>query len=163
MSGVPIGSVPRTSGDGVLLVGDAAAQVKPLSGGGIYTGMRCAEIAAEVAHAALLTGDLSARFLSRYDEAWRAELGAEFERALYLRRLFLRLSDTDLDAVVDSLDRAELKGTIVAFGDIDFPSGVARALLGQSPSLLRLFPKALGALWGSRGADFPDLDPGPRR
>ncbi|HEV2166897.1 MAG TPA: hypothetical protein VGS23_07995, partial [Thermoplasmata archaeon] len=119
--------------------------------------------AAEVAHAALSASDLSARSLSRYDAAWRAELGGEFDRALYLRRLFLRLSDAELEAVVRSLDRAELRGTIVAFGDIDFPSGVARALLGQSPSLVRLFPKALGALWGPGGDHLPALDPGPRR
>ncbi|MCI4358123.1 MAG: NAD(P)/FAD-dependent oxidoreductase [Thermoplasmata archaeon] len=163
VSGIPVGSVPRTSAEGVLLVGDAAAQVKPLSGGGIYTGMRCAEIAAEVAHEALLAGDFSANVLARYDASWKGELGGEFEKAQYLRRLFVRLTDRELDAVVDSLDRAELKGTIVAFGDIDFPSGVARALLAQSPSLVRLFPKALGALWGSRRDQLPDLDPGPRR
>ena len=82
---------------------------------------------------------------------------------LYLRRLFLRLTDAELDEIVSTLNRAELQGTIVAFGDIDFPSGVARALLGQSPSLVRLFPKALAALWGSGGARLRDLDPGPRR
>jgi digeranylgeranylglycerophospholipid reductase len=163
VSGIPVGRIPRTSGDSVLLVGDAAAQVKPLSGGGIYMGMRCAELAAEVAGRALAEGDLSARSLARYDAAWRAELGTELDRALYLRRLFLRLTDSELDEIVSTLDRAELQGTIVAFGDIDFPSGVARALLGQSPSLVRLFPKALAALWGSGGARLPDLEPGPRR
>ncbi|HEV2519476.1 MAG TPA: NAD(P)/FAD-dependent oxidoreductase [Thermoplasmata archaeon] len=163
VSGIPIGRLPRTSARGVMLVGDAAAQVKPLSGGGIYTGMRCAEIAAEVAHSALGAQDLGASSLARYDVRWREELGGEFDRAMYLRRLFVRLTDRELDAIVGSLDRAELRGTIVAFGDIDFPSGVARALLVQSPSLMRLFPKALGALVGSPGVHLRDLDPGPRR
>ncbi|HEV2429116.1 MAG TPA: NAD(P)/FAD-dependent oxidoreductase [Thermoplasmata archaeon] len=161
VSGIPIGSVPRTSAPHGLLVGDAAAQVKPLSGGGIYTGMRCAEIAADVAGRALTSGDLGAAALGRYDRAWRAELGDELNRTLYLRRLFLRLSDDDLEAIVGTLDRAELKGTIVAFGDIDFPSGVARQLLRESPSLLRLFPKALGALWASGSFQAPELEPAP--
>ena len=163
VSGIPLGTVPHTSSTGVVLVGDAAAQVKPLSGGGIYTGMRCAEIAAESIEAALTRGDLSARALARYDSAWRAELGPEFDRALFLRRLFLRLTDPELESVVRTHDRAGLQGTIVAFGDIDFPSGVARALLAQSPSLVRLFPKALGAWWGRSGPVAPELDPGPRR
>ncbi len=163
VSGIPIGEVPRISGDRVMLVGDAAAQVKPLSGGGIYTGMRAARLAAEVAGAALTEDDLSARSLSRYDAGWRAALGAEFDRASYLRRLFLRLTDAELESIVRALDRAELTGTIVAFGDIDFPSGVAMALLRQSPSLVRLFPKALGALWGRGAGRSPDLEPGPRR
>jgi digeranylgeranylglycerophospholipid reductase len=163
VSGIPIGEVPRISGERVLLVGDAAAQVKPLSGGGIYTGMRAGAIAADVAHAALVADRLDASSLARYDAAWRAAMGPEMDRALYLRRLFVRLSDPELESVVASLARAELRATIVAFGDIDFPSGVAWALLRQSPSLVRLFPKVLGALWGGAGARAPDLDPLPRR
>jgi digeranylgeranylglycerophospholipid reductase len=163
VSGIPIGNVPKTHGAGVLLVGDAAAQVKPLSGGGIYTGMRCAEILAEVAHDALRTNDLSEHSLRAYDERWRAELGEEFRKALYLRRVFTRLSDADLDGIVAALQGAELAATIVAFGDIDFPTHVARQLLRQSPSLVRLFPKALGAWWSSSALRAPELDAAPLR
>jgi len=163
VSGIPIGTLPKTHGPRVLLVGDAAAQVKPLSGGGIFTGMKCAEIAARVAAPALERDDLSEPALAAYDRAWRAELGDEFRRALYLRRVFTRLSDADLDAIIAALKGSELHATIVAFGDIDFPTHVVRQLLRQSPSLVRLLPKALGA-WMSSGAyRAPDVEPGPRR
>ncbi|MCI4365321.1 MAG: NAD(P)/FAD-dependent oxidoreductase [Thermoplasmata archaeon] len=163
VSGIPIGTVPKTHGDGVLLVGDAAAQVKPLSGGGIFTGMRCAELAAIVADNALRQGDLSAAQLQEYDRRWREEFGEEFHRALYLRRVFQRLDDADLDRLIAALQGSELAATIVAFGDIDFPTHVARQLLRQSPSLVRLLPKALGA-WVSSGAfRTPDLDFGGRK
>ena len=163
VSGIPIGALPRTHGRRVLLVGDAAAQVKPLSGGGIFTGMRCAEIAAEVASEALANNDLSEATLGMYDRRWRAELGEEFRRALYLRRLFTRLSDDELDRVIHALKGAHLAATIVAFGDIDFPTHVARELLKESPGLLRLLPKALGA-WVSKGPyRAPELDFGARR
>jgi digeranylgeranylglycerophospholipid reductase len=159
VSGIPIGIVPRTVGDRVLLVGDAAAQVKPLSGGGIFTGMRCAELAAEAAHAALSGPGPTKAALGAYESAWRAELGEEFRKALYLRRVFLRLSDADFDRLLEALSESGVKESIVAFGDIDFPSHVARQLLIQSPSLLRLFPKALGAWLGSSGPMAPDLEP----
>jgi len=164
-AGIPIGRVPRYVGPRVLLVGDAAAQVKPLSGGGIFTGMRAAEVAASVARDALAEDDLSARRLEEYPRRFDAELGDEFRRALYLRRLFARLSDRELDALVDLLRSSNLGGTIVAFGDIDFPSHVARQLLRESPGLLRLLPKALGAFVAPGGASFavPDLEPGPLR
>lgn len=163
VSGIPIGTLPKTHGRRVLLVGDAAAQVKPLSGGGIFTGMRCAEIAAEVASTALARGDLSEPSLAEYDRRWREELGEEFRRALYLRRLVTRLSDEELDRVVHALKGAHLSATIVAFGDIDFPTHVARELLKESPGLLRLLPKAVGA-WVSAGPyRAPELDFGPRR
>lgn len=163
VSGIPIGMVPKTHADGALLVGDAAAQVKPLSGGGIFTGMRCAELAAAVADAALRAGDTSSLRLAAYDRAWREEFGEEFRRALYLRRVFQRLDDADLDRLIAALQGSDLAATIVAFGDIDFPTHVARQLLRQSPSLVRLVPKALGA-WISTGAfRTPDLDFGGRK
>lgn len=162
-SGIPIGTVPRTHGDRVVLVGDAAAQVKPLSGGGIFTGMRCAELAAETIHRGLTAGDLSAAALGPYDAAWRAELGGEFARALYLRRILVRLSDAELERVIEAVDSSGMRASIVAFGDIDFPSHVATQLLAQSPSLVRLFPKALGALLSGGTGRAPELDPGPSR
>lgn len=163
-SGIPIGTVPRTVGDHVLLAGDAAAQVKPLSGGGIFVGMRCAQIAAEVADGALRDGDLGAARLLDYDRRWRAEFSEEFSRALALRRLFVRLSDADFDRLIDVLRSSDLLETIVAFGDIDFPTHVARKLLGQSPGLVRLFPKALSA-WLAPSGDYraPDLEWADRR
>ena len=158
VSGIPIGEVPHISGPRVLLVGDAAAQVKPLSGGGIFTGMRGAELAADIAHRALAEGDLSAARLSRYDAAWRAAFGDEFDKAQYLRRLFLKFTDRELEAILEALKEAGTTETIVAFGDIDFPTHVVRRLLRQSPSLLRLLPKAVGALWGGDERRVPDLD-----
>jgi digeranylgeranylglycerophospholipid reductase len=158
VSGIPIGEVPRISGPRVVLVGDAAAQAKPLSGGGIFTGMRAAELAAEVIHGALVDQDLSGARLSRYDAAWRREFGDEFDKAQYLRRLFLKFTDAELEAILDALKEAGTTETIVAFGDIDFPTHVVRRLLRQSPSLLRLLPKAVGALWGGEGRRAPELD-----
>lgn len=158
VSGIPVGMVPRTSTDGGLLVGDAAAQVKPLSGGGIFTGMRCAQILGGVASQALSQGDLSGARLGEYDRLWKDELGQEFDRALFFRRLFVKLSDTDLDRLIGILGERKLLSTIVAFGDIDFPTLTARELLRQSPSLLRLFPKALSALLRLKEGLAPSLD-----
>ena len=154
-SGIPIGRLPKCFGPRVVLVGDAAAQVKPLSGGGIFTGMRAAELAAAVARDALAEDDLSARRLEEYSRRFDAELGDELRRALYLRRLYCRLSDRELDALVDVLRNGNLGGTIVAFGDIDFPTHVARQLLRESPGLLRLLPKALGAFVAPGGCRSP--------
>lgn len=163
VSGIPIGTLPRMSGPRVVLVGDAAAQPKPLSGGGIFTGMRAAELAADVVHVGLTEGDLSGARLASYDAAWRAEFGDEFDKAQYLRRLFLKLTDRELEAILEALKEAGTTETIVAFGDIDFPTHVARRLIRQSPSLLRLLPKAVGALWGNEAHRAPDLDFVPDR
>jgi digeranylgeranylglycerophospholipid reductase len=158
VSGIPIGELPRVVGDRVLLVGDAAAQVKPVSGGGIFLSLRAGQIAAEVADGALAAGRLGAADLAPYPARFEAEVGEELRRARYLRRVFLRLSDADLDRIILALDEAGLRESIVAFGDIDFPSDVVWRLLRQSPSLLRLLPKAVGAAFSRGGPTAPELD-----
>jgi flavin-dependent dehydrogenase len=65
--------VARPRCGGVLLVGDAAGFYDPFTGEGLYTALRSAELAAEVAHAALTAGDCSAAGLAPY---WRARTNA---------------------------------------------------------------------------------------
>jgi len=158
VAGIPIGTVPHIAGDRVLLVGDAAGQVKPVSGGGIYTGMRGALLASRVAQQALAQDTIQPEDLSPYEDLWKQEFGAEFERALLLRRIFLGLRDEQLERVLEVLSESRLQGTIVAFGDIDFPSHVASQLLRQSPALVSLLPSAVVSLFRRPGRRTPRLD-----
>ena len=61
---MPLGLLPRTYGRRLLVVGDAAGQVKPTTGGGIYYGLLCAGLAAGVLSAALEEDDLAAARLA---------------------------------------------------------------------------------------------------
>ncbi|MEW6034341.1 MAG: NAD(P)/FAD-dependent oxidoreductase [Chloroflexota bacterium] len=129
--GIKYGKVPlrpprRSYGKGILVVGDAAGQVKPTTGGGIYYGLLCGDIASEVLDGALRCGDLSERRLSEYDRRWRQVLGRELKTGYLSRLLFERLSDRDIDNLFDvvkahSLDAMALSMTGFSFdwhGDI---------------------------------------------
>ncbi len=72
VGGLPLGPPAATVVDGLVAVGDAAGQVKPTSGGGIYPGLVAAKIAGGVAAAAALEGDGSVERLGEYDRIWRA-------------------------------------------------------------------------------------------
>jgi menaquinone-9 beta-reductase len=61
---------PRAGG--VLLVGDAAGFYDPFTGEGVFTALRCAELAAETIVHALRAGDVSAAALAVYERARRA-------------------------------------------------------------------------------------------
>lgn len=79
--GVPVTlPLPRLVTDGLMLVGDAARQVDPLTGGGITNGMTAGKLAAEVAARAVATGDTSAAALSAYETAWWVGLGRRMAR-----------------------------------------------------------------------------------
>ncbi|MGH2530969.1 MAG: NAD(P)/FAD-dependent oxidoreductase [Thermomicrobiales bacterium] len=69
----------RTTGDGFLLVGDAASFLDPFTGDGIYEALLAAHLAAPVASAALKAGDLSAAALDPYRIARRRALTAKRE------------------------------------------------------------------------------------
>jgi geranylgeranyl reductase family protein len=132
MGGIPVGTLKCTVSDGVLIVGDAAGQVKPISYGGIYTGAKCAKIAGEVAAKAALEGDVSARRLMEYERRWRGEIGMELSFGLKARQIFGRMSDDDLNEAIAALDDPEILEMISKYGDIDHPSTLARQFLGLS-------------------------------
>lgn len=71
---------------GVLLVGDAAGFYDPLTGEGVFSALRGAELAAETAARALGRGDVSAAALAGYEEARYEAFAAKrrFTQALQL-------------------------------------------------------------------------------
>jgi geranylgeranyl reductase family protein len=133
---IPIGPAAKTVTDGVLLVGDAAGQAKPTSGGGIYTGVRCAKIAGEVAARAALSGDASERALMEYERRWRALFEKELRFGMWLHQAFCQLDDEELSALFRAADEPRIVRVLSKYGDIDYPSRVAKALL-KRPNLWR--------------------------
>jgi digeranylgeranylglycerophospholipid reductase len=123
---------------GILLVGDAAAQIKPITGGGVYYGMKCGKIAGELAAQACLTEDMTV--LNDYDRQWRKELWKEIAVGLKVHRLRCVMSDKDLDTIVRTLSQSEILRRIQREGDMDYPSVLFRELLAN-PSLVRVMAR----------------------
>jgi len=89
VGGVPVALPPaRLVTDGCMLVGDAARQVDPLTGGGITNAMTAGQYAAEVAAQAIEAGDTSARNLAEYEERWASTLGRKMARNYRLKERF---------------------------------------------------------------------------
>lgn len=78
LSPLRLGGEPRTHGERLIVLGDAAGQTDPLTGEGIHTAMIAAKIAAGVLHQAFDEGDLTADRLSAYHRAWMREFGRDF-------------------------------------------------------------------------------------
>jgi flavin-dependent dehydrogenase len=143
---IPLTPAPRTYGHHVLLVGDAAGQVKPFSGGGLYPGLMAASLCAEAAWSAFQRDDLSAPSLARYEREWRRRLGRELARSWHLRRAGLCLDTPRLAALVRALSHPRLQALATQHADIDYPS---RALLALARHVL---PPLLGAALGRPAA-----------
>jgi flavin-dependent dehydrogenase len=131
--GIPLKPLSRTYGDRLVVVGDAAGQVKPTTGGGIYFGLLCAEIAANTLHRGLVNDDLSARGLAAYEQGWRKKLGKELKIDYYARKFYERLSDRRVDRIFEiikshGIDEALLKAKDLSF---DWHSRAVLRLVGH--------------------------------
>ncbi|MFZ2470685.1 MAG: NAD(P)/FAD-dependent oxidoreductase [Methanothrix sp.] len=149
VGGLPLGPPAATAVAGLLAVGDAAGQVKPTSGGGIYPGLVAAKIAGGVAAAAAMEVDGSARRLSEYDRLWKAALGRELEIGMRVNRMLGKMSAAELDELVSYLaSKPRLIKAIEEHGDIDRPSllltRMLRHLDWDAIRLARLLGYALG-------------------
>jgi digeranylgeranylglycerophospholipid reductase len=117
---IPLRPLAKTYGDRLLVVGDAAGQVKPTTGGGIYYGLFCAGIAADNLHRALAADDLSARSLAGYERGWKRKLGRELKVGQYARKFYERLSDRNLDRVFDITKSSGVDEVLSKADDISF-------------------------------------------
>ena len=155
---IPIGASSSTVKDNILIVGDAAGQAKPTSGGGLYTGLVCAKIAGEIAARACREDDASV--LRKYDVLWRERLGTELRVGMMAHRMLAHMPDRTMNQLLAALDRPELVREVAAHGDIDYPSQLLRHVLLQ-PRLWARFGKFLatspivGAVDGRLSATSP--------
>ena len=129
IGGIPLGPLKRTASDGVLVVGDAAGQVKPTSGGGIYPGAICAKIAGKVAADSVSDEDASLDYLCQYEKKWRKEIGPEIDMGMKLHELAGKFTDDDWNDLLRSVNNAHMKKMIAQYGDIDTPSTLVKEML----------------------------------
>ncbi len=143
VGGIPIGFPRRTYANNVMVVGDAACQAKATSGGGIFTSLHCANLAAETALEALEKGDYSSRMMHRYHKAWTRSIGKELRKDLAIHESFEKLTDPQFEELFEIFDDPEVLGLIEATADIDFPSKIGWALIRKDPRILKYVGKAL--------------------
>src|SRR5712691_6867384 len=86
-------TIRQTYTDGVLVAGDAAHMINPLSGGGIVNAMKAGRLAGRVAAAAIRAGDTSASRLSAYHAEWMELLGDDHLKYYRLKRALEDLDD----------------------------------------------------------------------
>lgn len=109
--GVPVsGSIEKTSANGLMLIGDAARQSDPITGGGILNAMDAGKLAGEAAYEAISAGDVSFGKLEEvYEKPWRETTGHDIDMSLIVKNCFINLQDEDLDALAYSLKEVKFE------------------------------------------------------
>jgi flavin-dependent dehydrogenase len=79
---IPLSPLGKTYSNRLILCGDAAGFINPMSGEGIYYAMSSGEIAANVISDSLENDDTSEKFLSQYQNTWKKDFGRDISLLL---------------------------------------------------------------------------------
>eukprot|EP00871_Galdieria_phlegrea_P001694 jgi/Galph1/2525/GphlegSOOS_G1201.1 len=118
-----LGGISKSYAEQLLIIGDAAGQIDPLTGEGIHHAMvRCSKKAAEVLIEAFSYPDFSEGFLKNYHKAWYSSFGWDFIMSMKLAIVLYKFP-VILDAATKAL---ETKGD-------EFLAEWAKVMTGQRP------------------------------
>jgi digeranylgeranylglycerophospholipid reductase len=107
--GVPVGGLMENMvADNMVIVGDAAHQVNPIHGGGIGEAYVGGKLAGQVVVEAIKAGDLSEKFLSKYNSLWWDMRGNKMKKILKLRKVLESMSNDELNWLIDYLKSEDL-------------------------------------------------------
>ena len=129
--GAPVGGpIEKTVSDNLMVVGDAAGQISPLSGGGIYLSMSCGSIAGEVASKCIKNNDYTEESLIEYENKWKEKYYNILMAELKYKSILQKLSEKELNALADAMDEN--------LEEVDVKR-IAFKAVKKAPSLLKYF------------------------
>ncbi len=127
--------IDKTVGDGVLLVGDAARQIDPITGGGIANSCKAAKVAGEVLGRATKERNFTEKSLQRYEKGWRDILENGLYRNWMAKEKLVTLSDDTLNKVIATLNEVGVE-KMSAFA-------ILKAIEKKHPDLVKDFQEFL--------------------
>jgi digeranylgeranylglycerophospholipid reductase len=117
---IPLQPLPKTYAHRMLVVGEAAGQAKPTTGGGIYYGLMCADIAADTLHQALQAHDFSESSMASYQKGWRARLGKELQFGYWAHRFYKKLGNRQIERLHNIISNNGIPQFIAELDDFSF-------------------------------------------
>ncbi|MBN1782857.1 NAD(P)/FAD-dependent oxidoreductase [bacterium] len=103
--GVPcVNTLETITDDGLMLVGDAAHQVNPMTGGGIINGMIAGKMAGALAAEAVKKGDVSDKRLKPYVKQWMKAEGRNNELCYRIQQVVDKFDDADLNKIAHTVN-----------------------------------------------------------
>jgi digeranylgeranylglycerophospholipid reductase len=134
--------------DRAILLGDAASQIKPTTGGGLIMGFKCAEIASEVVSNTLKNEETD--MLQNYPKEYHKKFRKEIKLQLRIQKLFKSLNNSDLEYMFQKLKEEGIEDIISHYGDMDSQSTLIKELLKRKilfSILPKIFSRRIANLW----------------
>ncbi|PNX48734.1 MAG: geranylgeranyl reductase [Thermoplasmata archaeon M11B2D] len=124
----PVAEPIQSVKDNLLLVGDAARQVDPITGGGLMHAIEAGKYAGETIGKAVEAQRFDAQILLDYEARWKSAFGKKLHRNYVVKEILLDMEDKTLDMLADSLREYRFE----EFSTLS----IIKALVTKHPSLL---------------------------
>ena len=121
---IPLEPRRRTTNGRVVLVGDAAGQVKATTGGGIVFGSMCAHVAAE----AILNHINNGKDLMQYESLWRRRYGSELKMHSVMHEYYSIAGEKGLERFFKLAKILGAEKFLSEYGDMDRPGVMLKRL-----------------------------------
>jgi digeranylgeranylglycerophospholipid reductase len=133
------GVLDRIVMDGLMLVGDAAGQLIPMTGAGIHSSIEAGKMAGRVATEALKEDDVSAKRLSAYRVEFDKYWGKRIKDSGRILNMLDKFSEDDLNTLSEVITNEDVVSLV---NGINVPATIA-GLVKRSPmkiiSLIRAY------------------------
>jgi digeranylgeranylglycerophospholipid reductase len=115
---IPLTIRSSTVKDNVMLVGDAAGQVKATTGGGIIFGCSCAKILASTVNSNIKKGTP----LAAYEKEWRRRYSLDLNLHNFMHSYYSNLKVSNFEVFLKFLKVFGAEDFFSKYGDMDKPS-----------------------------------------
>jgi digeranylgeranylglycerophospholipid reductase len=105
----PVSPLESAVADNVMLVGDAARHVNPITGGGIVNALVGGLFAGIVATDSIEKGNYHAKALKKYDDLWKNDFGKKLVRYTKLQHKLIEMDDETLNTIFHSISDSKTK------------------------------------------------------
>ncbi|TFG14374.1 MAG: NAD(P)/FAD-dependent oxidoreductase [Promethearchaeota archaeon] len=138
---IPYGMMNKCAFNNIILLGDAAGQVKATTGGGIIMLITAAKIASECIQKAFKNNDFSKHFLKEhYEIPCKALIGEQLKIHFLIRKILESLDAEEFDYFFDIIKINHIENLISVYGDMDFPRDLAMKML-RNPMVIKFLLK----------------------
>lgn len=121
-----------------ILLGDAAGQVKPTTGGGLISGFNCVEMASE--NSGKMLEENNNDYLINYEKEYHKRYNDEFRAQKNVQNIIRDMTEDDFNYMFKQLKKYEADKIISEHGDMDNQTPLLKELV-KTGIIFKLVPK----------------------